>query len=329
MMSGLFALAAAPAFGQVAKPQGGVAGPAGGRKPETQAVSTLAAAMIACWSEGFGGLDRLRMTVRGDQTLRVWADGRSGEGFILVRGFLAAGAALESVTTVAVAGTQGNTIRWSSMDRLPELATFTLNAPLLDKPASEAQMQLMAGIMGRPDPRGAFDADRKLTDEMEAAVTSVMGADSVTATWIKPPDRSEFGDAMRVLSGHAPLAQHLGEPSLWSGNPMAVVWPLSRGAKPQRIAMVGMRVQASILQACRVGAALDPLVLPPEDAEKAAAASPEVARALATVSRLGNCQAAEPVVIARVGVLSQARPRPVPPFLKIVGLGGAAEGASS
>jgi hypothetical protein len=60
-----------------------------------------------------------------------------------------------------------------------------------------------------------------------------------------------------------------------------------------------------------------------------AAANPDVAKAIATVARLGGCSSADPVVIGRVGVVAERRPRPAPAFLDMLRVEGPKAGASS
>jgi len=332
LLAGLLAIGAIPsqslAQGQAAPQPQGVAVPerrAGGvRRP-----SPMPAALMACWCEGFGGLDRLRLTVTRGQAVRVVVEGRSGEGFVLIRAFMAAGAAMECMAAVSSASAASHTVRWAEAARLPEVASFTVGDPAPGKLPAVETVQLAAAIMARPDPHVIFDTARRLEEQAEAAVTAVMSGAPVTATYVKPPDRAAFAQAMRVLASQPSLASILGDASLWQGDPMAVVWPVERTAAPRRWVMVGQRVQASILQAARVGAALDPLVLPPEQVEPLAASNPEVAKAMATVAQLGGCAAADPVVIGRVGIVAERRSRPAPAFLDILRLEGPGPGADA
>ena len=332
LLAGLLAIGAIPsqslAQGQAAPQPQGVAVPerrAGGvRRP-----SPMPAALMACWCEGFGGLDRLRLTVTRGQAVRVVVEGRSGEGFVLIRAFMAAGAAMECMAAVSSASAASHTVRWAEAARLPEVASFTVGDPAPGKLPAVETVQLAAAIMARPDPHVIFDTARRLEEQAEAAVTAVMSGAPVTATYVKPPDRAAFAQAMRVLASQPSLASILGDASLWQGDPMAVVWPVERTAAPRRWVMVGQRVQASMLQAARVGAALDPLVLPPEQVEPLAASNPEVAKAMATVAQLGGCMAADPVVIGRVGVVAERRSRPAPAFLDILRLEGPGPGADA
>jgi hypothetical protein len=328
LLAGVLALGAVPslAMGQV-QPQGAATPERRGggvRRP-----SPMPAALMACWCEGFGAPDRVRLTVTRGQAIKVAVEGKSGEGFVLVRGFLAAGAAMECVGAVSSASAASHTVRWSEAAKLPEVASMSVGDPMPGKlPAVEA-LQLAAAIMSRPDPHQPFDTTRKLEESEEAAVTGVMAVDPVRATYVKPADRKAFGEAMRVLASEPSLAALIGPASLWQGDPMAVVWPLERNAPPRQIVMTGQRVQASILQAARVGAMLDPLVLPPDQVEPVAAANAEVAKAIATVARLGGCASADPVIIGRVGVVAERRPRPTPAFLEILRMEGSDTGGSS
>lgn len=332
LLAGLLAVGALPAQaiaqGQAPPQPQGVAVPerrgGGVRRP-----SPMPAAMMACWCEGFGGLDRLRLTVTRGQAVRVSVEGRSGEGFVLIRAFMAAGAALECMGAVSSASAASHTVRWAEAARLPEVASLTLGDPAPGKLPAVETVQLAAAIMARPDPHMAFDVAKRLDESAEAAVTAVMSAAPVTATYVKPADRAAFGQAMRVLAAQPALAGFIGDAGLWQGDPMAVVWPVERTAAPKRWVMVGQRVQACILQAERVGIMLDPLVLPPDQVEPLAAAHPEVAKAIATVAQLGGCAAADPVVIGRVGVVAERRSRPAPAFLEILRLEGPGAGADA
>lgn len=307
MIASMLAIGAAPAFAQSTPP------PVVERKSTSRRASPVGAALLACWCEGFGAAERVQLWVQRNQGLRVQVLGKSGEGFPLVRGFLAAGAAIECVGTVASAGAGSHALKWSTIDRLPELGVISLTDPVPGQFPQPEQLALAFAVSGRPDPHVPFDPARKLEEPMEAAVTAVMSSDEVPATYVRPPDRAAFAEAMRVLAAHPALAPFTGDAKLWQGEPMAVVWPLPATASPRRIVGTGQRVQAAILQADRVGIALDPVVLPPAEVEKAAVGNPDLARAAATVARIGGCSGADPVVVGRVGILAERKSRPAPP----------------
>lgn len=281
--------------------------------------SAAPAALLACWAEAFGAADRIRLRVDAAGRVGIGVDGRTGEGFELVRAFLAAGAIAEALAMVAGVACVPHAFRWADPAAWPEVCTFTMSAGGSLRSPTRLQLELAAAISGRVQSHVPFRPDRPASDAAVRGVGANMSSDRVKSWIVEADDRADFHAAMRVLASVPELAATIGPSAYWQEGIVPVVWGLSRTANPNMLAFVGQRIEAASLYAFQSGASLDPTLLPPEICERAAAADQEVARALATIARLGRCEATEPVVVARVGVPLEARPRTAPPFQSMLG----------
>jgi hypothetical protein len=281
--------------------------------------SAAPAALLACWAESFGAAERVRLKVDSAGRIVIAVDGRTGEGFGLVRAFLAAGAVSEALAMVASVACVPHAFRWAEPAAWPEVCTFTMSAGGSLRSPTQLQLELAASISARVQSAVPFRPDRPASDAAVRGVGANMSSDRVKAWIVEADDRAGFHAAMRVLASVPELAATIGPPSHWQEGTVPVVWGLPRTANPNLLAFVGQRIEAASLYAFQSGASLDPTLLPPETCEGVAAADPEIARALATIARLGRCDATEPVVVARVGVPVEARPRVAPPFQSMLG----------
>jgi hypothetical protein len=299
----------------------GQAAPSGRKAPGGSAAvqSAAPAALLACWAEAFGSAERIRLRVDSAGRVGIAVDGRTGEGFALVRAFLAAGAVAEALAMVASVSCVPHAFRWAEPAAWPEVCTFTMSAGGPVRLPTRIQLELAAAISARVESHVPFRSDQPASDEAVRGVGANMSSDRVKAWIVEADDRPGFLAAMRVLASVPELAATIGPPSYWQEGTVPVVWGMSRAANPNMLAFVGQRIEAASLYAFQSGASLDPTLLPPETCERAAAANQEVARALATIARLGRCEATEPVVVARVGVPVEARPRAAPPFKMMLG----------